>query len=628
MGIMNYMPQRNNMNIDGIIEDYYVYAGENISAGDFVKYINGISSMVDYGTSSDTQLSNTNGVYIRAVELQNGSIFITYGCGSSGGGDALLHGMIVTVNGATINLGTETLLSNVSYSGHNADKPILLPNGNVFIAHGAESTSSVLYGLVCSISGTTITAGTDTKLNNTTKSGTTISATLLTNGDVFIAHSYNSNYLYGIVCSVSGTTITYGTDTQISKSSNSYLAMSSQTLSNGRVCIVHCGGGSSYNLYASICSVSSKAITTNVVNNQLSSTARTGQYLSSVLLENDRIFIAHSYSTSFYLYGMVISISGTTISAGTDTTLSANKTDLISTATLRNGNVFVLRSYFGNYSLTALIATINDKTITKGTETNLNMTSDYTGYSLSVLLLQNDTLLINHSRTSSQSLYGQIWAIDEVNNVPTNEILEIEYEQQVTLATKPPFDGIAKTSGVGGTNTGHNQQVKIARPLYIDNLVRNGDFSNSLEGWTDLNLNTSYPISWSINNDGLKFITNSNWTGIKTGKEQIIKSQIPAGHLFYASMSIKGSFSSDHSVVLAVANDVYASSVNVTNVSSTPSKVSLRYNSTYLYDRVQIWVRSVKSGDTATITDIKCYDLTAIFGKGNEPTKEWCDNNL
>lgn len=39
-----------------------------------------------------------------------------------------------------------------------------------------------------------------------------------------------------------------------------------------------------------------------------------------------------------------------------------------------------------------------------------------------------------------------------------------EYEQQVTPATEPPFDGIALSNGVGGTDTGHNEQVKIAKP--------------------------------------------------------------------------------------------------------------------------------------------------------------------
>jgi hypothetical protein len=37
------------------------------------------------------------------------------------------------------------------------------------------------------------------------------------------------------------------------------------------------------------------------------------------------------------------------------------------------------------------------------------------------------------------------------------------------------------------------------------------------------------------------------------------------------------------------------------------------------------------SGDevfTFTLNNYVCYNLTQIFGSGNEPTKEWCDKNL
>ena len=33
-------------------------------------------------------------------------------------------------------------------------------------------------------------------------------------------------------------------------------------------------------------------------------------------------------------------------------------------------------------------------------------------------------------------------------------------------------------------------------------------------------------------------------------------------------------------------------------------------------------------GNKAFFDDVVCYDLTATFGAGNEPTKEWCDENL
>ena len=46
-----YGQNKGGMSINGIIKDYYAYAGENISAGDLVEYVNGIASKTeDYET--------------------------------------------------------------------------------------------------------------------------------------------------------------------------------------------------------------------------------------------------------------------------------------------------------------------------------------------------------------------------------------------------------------------------------------------------------------------------------------------------------------------------------------------------------------------------------------------------
>ena len=51
--------------------------------------------------------------------------------------------------------------------------------------------------------------------------GSAISTCLIPNGNIFIAHSYGSSYyLYGIVCSINGTTITKGNDMAIENSTS------------------------------------------------------------------------------------------------------------------------------------------------------------------------------------------------------------------------------------------------------------------------------------------------------------------------------------------------------------------------------------------------------------------------
>ena len=36
----------------------------------------------------------------------------------------------------------------------------------------------------------------------------------------------------------------------------------------------------------------------------------------------------------------------------------------------------------------------------------------------------------------------------------------------------------------------------------------------------------------------------------------------------------------------------------------------------------------MSAGDTSYLNSVYLYDLTAMFGAGNEPTKDWCDKNL
>ena len=409
---LDWQKKTSGIKLNDVIEEFkYVYRGQTIKAGDFVNYINGIAGKTDYGESVDTQLSTeTNtGYTISAVQLDENRVFIAHSYGSS----YYLYGMVVTIDGTNISYSEDTLLSSTQYAG-SAISTCLLPSGNVFIAHSGETASYYLYGIVCSISGTTITKGSDTALVNSGRSGEVVSTCLLPNGNIFIAHSYGTyHYLYGIIATIDGTQITYGSD------------------------------------------------------KQLSTTSYTGFIISTVTLDKNRIFIAHSYSTSYYLYGIVCTIDSTTISKGTDTLLKNDSSEgaTISTCLLPNGNIFIAHRYgtaAQNLFIYGLICNISGTTITAGTDTAL-VSSSHAGFTISSLLLNSDTIFIAHYIDSSAYLYAQIFGIDELNNIPTNNIVITEYEQQVTPAIEPPFNAIALSSGVGGTDTEHNEQVKIAR---------------------------------------------------------------------------------------------------------------------------------------------------------------------
>lgn len=439
--------------INGIIEDYYVYAGESISAGDFVEFINGVASQTTK-TSSNTQLSDvaSTGIAISSVLLDNGNVFIAHRYGSS----MHLYGMVCTVNNGTITKGTDTTLSTETNSGRTIST-LLLSSGKVFIAHCSDSNYKP-YGMVATITGTTITVNTDTQLSNNVNSKQ-MSATSLGNDKIFISHGgANGVYLYGIVCSVSGTSISLGTDTAIVSSSDRGTYNSSVALSSSKVFVAY-GYASTYGIIASI----SGTTITGGTGKEFSG----GSLSSALLLPTGKVLVI--FSNTGGLRGVVCSVSNTTISTGTVTVLNIGlSSDSVSSLLLSSGKVFITHNNSQKTYLCGSVATISDSTITINSTTSLISLTDSSQSISSALLLSDGNMLIAHSKSGNYNLYAQEFAVSD--NVPTNKIITTNYETQVRKATTSEFYGIAKTKGIGGTSTGHKDKISVykSRDYYIE----------------------------------------------------------------------------------------------------------------------------------------------------------------
>jgi hypothetical protein len=458
------------LDINGIIEDYYVYAGEKVSTGDFVEFINGVAEERNYGTSVDTAIATTNyyAHKMATCKISENKILVIHGNTNSIG--TPLYGIICTVNGATITKGTDVQLTTDAPDFYSCC-PVLLPSGKVFVAY--SQSAGQINGMILSITGQSITVEASAKVISDAYTAERVSAVVLPNGDVFISHSKkgtpsSARRLAGFVVTIDGATITKGTDTiicsdTVSGTSNSML------LPDGKVFIAHTH--SSGYLYGTICVVDGITITPGT-NTALNSSANSGEG-KPVLLQDGKVFIAYSYSTNYYLHGIVCSVSGTTITAGTDVALndSIGETgSAISLAMLKNGKIFIAHRYLDNTSggygrvLYGMIVTVKDAIVTHGTDTPLTSGVRNTGMTLSAEILDNGTIFVAHSYDSYYHLYAQIWGVDETTNVPTNEIIALVYETQVRPATSLPCNGVAKNSGEGGDETAHNEQVSIYVP--------------------------------------------------------------------------------------------------------------------------------------------------------------------
>ena len=101
---------------------------------------------------------------------------------------------------------------------------VALSENKIFIAYGVNdiNTSNInesyLYGLLCTIDGTTITINSNTKLNEDSQSGNLIAIEKLSNDKVFIAHSLsNEQFLCGKVCIIKDANIIKGKDVLLSE---------------------------------------------------------------------------------------------------------------------------------------------------------------------------------------------------------------------------------------------------------------------------------------------------------------------------------------------------------------------------------------------------------------------------
>lgn len=627
-----YGQNKGGMSINGIIKDYYAYAGENISAGDLVEFVNGIAGEFDYGESVATQLSTeTNSGYaISAVQLDDNKVFIAHNYGSS----YYLYGMVCIINGPTIIQGTDTVIASIKEAG-TAISTCLLPNGSIFIAHSDNSAASIrLNGIVVTISGTTITTGSDTILVNSTRAGYTISTYLLPNGNVFIAHSLGDNYyLYGLVVSISGTTITTGADTVLNSTKYAGQIISTCLLLNGNVFVAH-SYGSSYYLYGIVCSISGTTVgkgSDTVITNS----SNVGRAISACTLENGNVFIAHSYGSNYYLYGIICSTNGTTITKNTDTALETGgyEAEKVLTRVLKEDKVFVTKCHLADASrLWASICTINNTSITIGTTVRLSDARG-SGNAMSSILLNNGTIFMAHNHTDGTNyLYAQIFDIDETNNILTKHIITIEYETQIRKVTTGRFDGIAKTSGNGGDDTGHNDLVSIYQSAYSFNIIPDSSFEGDI---------------WVARNDagGIQITDKVSYNGnhsLYFPVGQTIVPEMPIdrpilGHKYYGRRYIKtngdnqpadcrfemyGGDGEGKNWVFAWNNGNHP---NWDFDSAIHEITAINYPET-----TQTIIRCFNVNTTADtwVDNLLLLDLTDLFGAGKEPIKEWCDNNL
>lgn len=316
--------------INGIIKEYYASTSGNITAGDFVTFVNEVKE-----TSSARLYTNDSENTIFAHMLsENNVLLIVREIESTASSSYTInyYGYVCTVEDGSVEIGNITELvmgftmTSTMWGYATAPlKVVQMTDGKIILIYGG-GTSLYLYAKVCTIEGTVITCGETLQLSTVVRTGAVIDAVKLSEEKIFIAHSYNTTkLLYGIVCAISGTTITKGTDTAIQTTSSSvageYIKVA--MLSNIKIVIVHCYG-SSYYLYGIVCVISGTTIIKGT-DTKLSATTYMG-YLHSIFVPNeDVVIICHQHSSDNFNYIMLCTVTDdTTITAIQDKYYTSN----------------------------------------------------------------------------------------------------------------------------------------------------------------------------------------------------------------------------------------------------------------------------------------------------------------
>ena len=455
--------------INGLIKEYYVYAGEEISPGSFVDFVNGVNGSTTK-TSTNTTIVGTkyHGQRNSAVLLPDGKVFIAHGGGSDvyTSSTTYLYGIVCTVNGATITPHTNVQLDTTTYTGYGMVTQ-LLQDGTVLIIYSSGG-SRYLYGVVCKIDGTTISIGNRTQISTTSATGVGLPKrlTLLDNGDVFVPHkSGSSDLAYATIVRVKDGVITKGTHTTISSGRESGLVVSSCLLPNKKVFMGFCYSSADYPAYA-LCTVSDFTITVNTPV-QISTSFKMSSQLITLLTHDGNVLWLCASTTNYYLYGGVFTVNGDNITVPTFTQLStvAQSALPLYACELSSANKFLVgyNTEGNNNALNLAVATVSGTTITIGTGLRVAPSVYSTSPGVSLVPLRNDTTFVSHCYGSDEvSLHGQVFGI--VSGVPSATVTVPVYETQVKRTLDNVCRGVAKTRGVGGTSKYHLDKVQVYVP--------------------------------------------------------------------------------------------------------------------------------------------------------------------
>lgn len=452
------------LDINGIIEQYYVYAGDNISAGDFVNFIEGIANRtITEGVAVDTSefLINTitrDYAYRHQALLLSDQkrIVLTHSYSSN------IYVCVLLVENGVISMvsGSDKLM----FSSQREMTGMVEVENNRILFIGPSNTSYNVVAMLGTIgSDNKITFGASVTISTTSYGAPQVQK--IGPNKVFIAYGGKSGSNAGaVVATVTDSNgISLGERLQFPVVST---CLSTAKINDNQILVtLDCDNHIAY-----YCNIDDTTITTSGGANL---NDKPSCWVAKTILLNSTtaLYLFDDESTDDWpLVGQILTL-GTTISAGEVFTVDPTQYagNALEVVQLMNGKMVILVGVYGDdgcfinvivydYVNNALVELSRSRFISP-------KYGEWNGQNLDMYLFDNDDFGITYDDGEGDLLATQIYSLDNTTNliVPVAHLttVETEYEIQVKKATTDVFNGIAKTAGTGGDNMGHKDKIEI-----------------------------------------------------------------------------------------------------------------------------------------------------------------------
>ncbi len=368
-------------------------------------------------------------------------------------------------SGQTVVLNSDGTVEAVALGGPSAGTPVVFEEAGitetVSVFDSSSNTVVVVYvdtgnsysgtAVVGTISGASISFGTPVAFNG---SCDWLSATFDSSTNkviVFYRDNLNSNYGTARVGTVSGTSISFGSEV-IFNSANSQEMTSTFDSNSNKTVTLFADAGNSGRSTAVVGTVSGTSISFgSLVVQQSTQTQHASLTFDS---NNNKVVAAYrDDNNSFYGTAVVGTVSGTSISFGSEVVFnSANTLDTAITFDSNLNKVVIIYRPPSPYYLTAIVGTVSGTSISFGTAVAANSTNSS---ELGVTFDSNANKVVTTYRDGGNSLYGTA-IVGTVSGTSISFGSPIVFEAANTEYTSPIFDSSSNKTAISYRDSGNS----------------------------------------------------------------------------------------------------------------------------------------------------------------------------